>query len=61
MQGGLIKEREGIVSQQPSQFMPGMPAAEPSVQAKEIKQLQAVKDQLNALQSKILGQPGAEG
>jgi len=53
MQGDLVKEREGIIPQQPSQLMPGMPVAdvrnEPSVQAKEIQQLQAVKDQLNAL------------
>ena len=54
-----MKEREGIISQQPSQFMPGMPVAEPSAQAKEIQQLQAVKAQLSALQSKILGQPEA--
>ena len=49
MQGDLVKEREGIIPQQPSQLMPGMPAAAPGVQAKEIQQLQAVKDQLNAL------------
>ena len=49
MQGDLVKEREGVIAQQPSQFMPGIPVAEPSVQAKEIQQLQAVKDQLNAL------------
>ena len=49
MQGDLVKEREGIISQQPSQLMPGMPVSAPGAQAKEIQQLQAVKDQLNAL------------